>query len=62
MNIEVTGIVGLLILVLDVWAILNIANASASMGAKLIWIVLILLLPVVGVILWWLFGPISKAS
>ena len=62
MNIEVSGILGLLVLVLDIWAILNIASASASMGAKLVWILLILLLPVVGVILWWFFGPRGNAS
>ncbi|PLW70665.1 PLDc N-terminal domain-containing protein [Pseudohalioglobus lutimaris] len=57
MNIEVTGIVGFLVLILDIWAILNIVNAGASMGSKLVWILVILLLPVIGVILWLLFGP-----
>jgi uncharacterized membrane protein len=62
MGIEVTGIVGLLILILDIWAILNTLGASASMGSKLLWIVLILLLPVVGVILWFFLGPRSKTA
>ncbi len=57
MGIEVTGIFGLLILIVDIWAILNTVSAPTSMGSKLVWILLILLLPVVGVILWFFFGP-----
>lgn len=54
---EVGGILGLIILILDVWAIVNIAQSSASTGYKVLWIVLVLLLPVVGLILWLLLGP-----
>jgi len=57
MSIEVRGILGLLILVADVWAIVNIAQSSASTGKKVLWIVLVLLLPVLGLILWFLLGP-----
>lgn len=57
MGIEVGGILGLLILVLDVYAIVKVAGSSASTGTKVLWIVLILLLPVVGLILWALLGP-----
>lgn len=57
MSIEVTGLFGLLILVADVWAIVRTVNSSASTGVKVGWIVAILLLPVLGLILWLLFGP-----
>ncbi|MBT8149327.1 MAG: PLDc N-terminal domain-containing protein [Gammaproteobacteria bacterium] len=57
MEIEVTGIFGLLVLVADVWAILNIVQSSVSSGKKLLWILVILLLPVIGLIIWWLAGP-----
>ena len=57
MRMEVGGILGLIILILDVWAIVNIAQSSASTGYKVLWIVLVLLLPVVGLILWLLLGP-----
>ena len=50
---------GLLVLAADIWAILNIAQSSASNGKKLIWIVAVLLLPVLGVILWFFMGPRS---
>jgi hypothetical protein len=51
------GIFGILILILDVWAIVNIAQSGASTGAKALWIVLVLLLPVIGLVLWLLLGP-----
>lgn len=57
MGIEVGGLIGLLILIADVWAIVKIFQSSASTGAKVFWIVLILLLPLLGLILWLLFGP-----
>lgn len=57
MGIEVGGLVGLIILIADIWAIVKIFQSSASTGAKVLWIVLILLLPVLGLIAWLLFGP-----
>lgn len=54
---EVGGIFGLIILILDVYAVLKISQSSAGTGAKALWIVLVLVLPVVGLIIWWLFGP-----
>jgi hypothetical protein len=54
---EVGGLLGLIILVLDVWAIVKTIQSSASTGSKVLWIVLVLLLPVLGLILWWLMGP-----
>ena len=54
---EVNGILAILILIADVYAILKIAQSSAEAGKKALWIVLVLLLPVVGVIIWYLAGP-----
>ena len=54
---EVKGILGVLILIADVYAILQIAQSSASNGKKALWIVLVILLPVLGVIIWYLAGP-----
>lgn len=51
------GIIGLLILIGDVWAILNIFQSSASTEKKLLWTVLVLVLPVLGLILWYFMGP-----
>lgn len=57
MDIYAGGILGLLILIADIWAILNIAQSRVETVNKLIWIVLILVLPIVGLIIWWLAGP-----
>jgi phospholipase D-like protein len=54
---EIGGIFGLLILIADVWAIVNIAQSGATTGKKVLWIVLVLVLPVLGLILWFLLGP-----
>lgn len=57
MFIEVSGPLGLLLLIADVWAIVSIAQSPAGTGAKVGWIVLILLLPVLGLLIWLLAGP-----
>ena len=57
MNFGDKGIWGILVLIADVWAIINIAQSSASTGKKALWIVLVLLLPVLGVIVWFFMGP-----
>lgn len=59
MGIEIGGIFGLLILVADIWAIVNVFQSAAGTGRKVLWIVLVLLLPIVGLILWLLLGPRS---
>jgi len=51
------GLIGLLILIADVWAIVNITQSSASTGRKVLWIVIVLLFPVLGLLLWLLLGP-----
>ncbi|MCB2108408.1 MAG: PLDc N-terminal domain-containing protein [Rhodobacteraceae bacterium] len=54
---EVGGIFGLLILIADVWAVVSVIGSSATTGKKVLWIVLVLLLPLVGVIIWYFAGP-----
>jgi Phospholipase_D-nuclease N-terminal len=51
------GLFGLLILAGDIWAIINIAQSSVSNEKKLIWIIAVILLPLLGLILWFIFGP-----
>ena len=57
MGIEVGGVLGLIVLILNVLAIVKVMNSGTSTGGKVIWIVIILLLPVVGLIAWYLAGP-----
>jgi hypothetical protein len=51
------GLWGLLILAGDVWAIINIFQSSVSNEKKLLWTLVVLLLPVLGLILWLVLGP-----
>jgi hypothetical protein len=56
------GILGLLILIADIWAIVNIFQSSESTGTKVLWIVLVLVLPVLGLIIWFFAGPKSASG
>lgn len=60
MGIEVKGIFGLLVLIADIWAIVNVVQSGASTGMKVLWILIIVVLPVAGFILWFLLGPKSS--
>jgi hypothetical protein len=51
------GFGGLILLVADVYAIVNILQSGKGTGDKVIWTVVVLLLPLLGFILWLLFGP-----
>ena len=57
MGIEVGGLFGLLILIADIYAVVKTIQSNASTGAKVLWIVIVLVLPIVGLIAWFLFGP-----
>jgi len=54
---EFGGIVGLVILALDIWGIINVIQSGASTGSKIVWVLLILVLPVLGLIIWFFAGP-----
>jgi succinate dehydrogenase/fumarate reductase cytochrome b subunit len=51
------GIGGLIVLIADVWAIVNIFQSGADTGSKVLWTVIVILLPVLGFILWFFLGP-----
>ena len=61
MHFGYSGIFGVLILAGDVWAILNISQSAVSNEKKLLWILAVLLLPLLGLILWYFLGPRGKA-
>lgn len=50
-------IFSLIVFVLDVWAIASIINTDVPNRTKILWILLIVLLPVLGLIIWWFAGP-----
>jgi succinate dehydrogenase/fumarate reductase cytochrome b subunit len=51
------GLWGLLVLIADVWAIVNVVQSGADTGKKVLWVVLVIVLPVLGFVLWWFLGP-----
>ncbi len=61
MNVEL-GIGGLILLALEIWAFLKITASNASTGKKALWIVFILVVPVIGLIFWALFGPKGESA
>lgn len=57
--LEITGLGGLIVLVLDIWAIVSVVGSPVSTGKKVLWVLLILLLPILGFIIWLIAGPRS---
>lgn len=50
------GIGGIIVLILDIWAIINTLESGIAIGAKLLWILLIILLPLIGFLIWLFAG------
>ena len=57
---DLTGIGGLIILILDIYAIVMILQASVNGIQKLIWTLVVFLLPLIGLIIWYFAGPGKK--
>lgn len=57
---EYAGIGGVVVLALNIWAIISIFSSGSTVGKKVIWTLLVLLLPVVGFIIWFIAGPRSN--
>ncbi|MEX6503312.1 PLDc N-terminal domain-containing protein [Pseudomonas zhanjiangensis] len=57
MGSHFNGLIGLIVLVLDIWAIVNIVKSATDTGTKVLWVLLVLFLPVIGLIIWALAGP-----
>lgn len=55
--LEVTGLGAILVLALALWAIVSIIGSDAGTGTKVLWILLVLILPLIGFLLWLIFGP-----
>jgi succinate dehydrogenase/fumarate reductase cytochrome b subunit len=51
------GLWGLIVLIADIWAIVNILQSGADTTKKALWIVIVIVLPVIGFILWLFLGP-----
>lgn len=54
---ELTGFFGLILLALDIWAIVSIIGSRASTGAKVLWTLFVIILPLLGFLVWLIAGP-----
>lgn len=54
---EMGGLIGLIVLILDIWAIVSTIRSPATNGRKVVWILVVIFLPVVGFLAWLIFGP-----
>ena len=61
LNFGYGGILGILILIGDIWAIINILQSSSANDKKLLWVVVVVLLPLLGLILWFFMGPRDRS-
>ncbi|HOE68828.1 MAG: Cardiolipin synthase [Candidatus Omnitrophica bacterium ADurb.Bin314] len=55
-------LLGLIILALDIIAIVDCAKSSKTMAKKILWIILVLILPLIGMILYFVLGKEKKAA
>jgi len=53
----IESILGLLHLILSIWAIINVFQSRESTGSKVLWTVGIILFPLIGLLIWFFAGP-----
>lgn len=51
------SILGLLHLIVSIWAILNVFQSRESTASKVMWTALILIFPLIGLLIWFFAGP-----
>jgi hypothetical protein len=57
---QIQQIGALLVLIADIYAIVMIMQSSARDLEKLLWVLVVLILPLIGVIIWFFAGPGKK--
>ncbi|WP_420434417.1 PLD nuclease N-terminal domain-containing protein [Hyphobacterium sp.] len=62
MGFDLGGPIALLVLVFDVYAILQTARSNTGSVARVLWIVFILLAPIIGFLFWLFLGPREERS
>lgn len=55
------GLFGLIVLIADIYAIYQVLTSGSSTGAKVVWTLAILILPILGFLAWLIFGPRGNA-
>jgi len=57
LGVETGGLFALLILIADLWAVVNVLGSRASLPGKVLWVLAILVLPLLGLLAWLVAGP-----
>jgi hypothetical protein len=55
--LDYAGLGGLIVLGLDLYAIISIFGSHRGTGTKVLWVLLIMVLPILGFIIWLIAGP-----
>jgi hypothetical protein len=55
-------LLSLVVLILDIVALVSLLKSNADTGTKILWVLLIVLLPFVGMLLYFLMGPGRRAA
>lgn len=50
-------VIGLIVFIADVYAIMRIINSPAETSAKILWVLVVAILPVIGFVAWYFAGP-----
>lgn len=54
-------IFGIVVLALNIWALVNVWQSGTTTAAKVLWTLGIVIAPIIGFIVWFLFGPKSNS-
>lgn len=57
---ELSGVGGMILLALDLWALISIIGSNATTGRKVLWSLFVILLPLLGFIVWFFIGPRNR--
>jgi hypothetical protein len=52
----ISGFLGVIVLIADIWAWITIIKGKATVENKVLWSLLIFVLPVIGWIVWYIFS------
>ena len=58
---EYAGIGGFILLILNVWALVSIVTSGNTTGSKVLWCLLVIILPLIGFIVWLIAGPRGRS-
>ena len=51
------GLLGIIILIADIYAVIQIIKSAEDNTSKILWVLIVALLPIAGLAVWFLLGP-----